>query len=405
MSTSTRHKIPDHVAPEHVFDFDIYEDPLIRRDLHNAYARLHHEAPPVFYTPANGGHWVITRHDDMDNVARDHEHFSPRESQIPRVANPPFMIPLSLDPPEHTLYRNILGPHFSPKAVGAMLSDMRTFAEEVVSSVARKGQCEFVRDVAAPFPVTVFMRLMGLPMSRFDEFRRLAERYFEVYESDDLIAAAQAIYVMLAELIEERSQNRNSANAEDLMSRLLDARINGDPVVRENVISMCFLLFLGGLDTVTNAMSFAIRYLAGDKALQSRLRSEPYAINKFMEEGLRLYGVVNATRLVVKDCDRFGVRFRRGEMVMNALPIAGWDDRKNSDPAKFDIDRSNRSLLTFSIGPHLCLGHVLARAEMRILYAEWMKQVGEFSIPEGYQPAYRAGLVMSLESLPLRWKP
>ena len=92
-------------------------------------------------------------------------------------------------------------------------------------------------------------------------------------------------------------------------------------------------------------------------------------------------------------------------MVMNALPIAGWDDRKNSDPAKFDIDRSNRTLLTFSIGPHLCLGHVLARAEMRILYAEWMKQVGEFSIPEGYQPAYRAGLVMSLESLPLRWKP
>src|SRR3546814_5619101 len=83
--------LPDHVPAELVHDFDIYNDDQIKRDLHAAYARLHREAPPVFYTPANGGHWLITRHDLMSEVVRDFETFSARESQIPRVENAPLL--------------------------------------------------------------------------------------------------------------------------------------------------------------------------------------------------------------------------------------------------------------------------------------------------------------------------
>jgi cytochrome P450 len=113
--------------------------------------------------------------------------------------------------------------------------------------------------------------------------------------------------------------------------------------------------------------------------------------------------VVNTPRIVIKDVEKFGVQFRAGDMLLNCLPMAGWDPAKNPDAAAFDIDRQNRSLLTFSTGPHLCIGHFLARAEMRAMYVEWMKQIPEFHLADGYQPAYRAGMVMGLDALPLRW--
>src|SRR3546814_6395585 len=100
----------------------------------------------------------------------------------------------------------------------------------------------------------------------------------------------------------------------------------------------------------------------------------------FVEEAIRLYGVVNTPRIVTRDCEKLGVKFRAGDMVLCLLPMAGWDALKNDSPEKFDIDREKRSYLTFSTGSHLCLGHFLARMELRILYAEWIKQIGELSL-------------------------
>jgi cytochrome P450 len=404
METTLTPTVPAHVPANLVYDFDIYNDEQIRKDLHASYARLHREAPPVFYTPANGGHWLITRHELMSEVVRDFETFSARESQIPRVENAPLLIPLNLDPPEHTWYRQAVAPFFGPRSVAAREEELREFAREVVASVANKGSCDFVRDVAAPFPVTVFMRMMGFPTERFHDFRTLADRFFNARDPQEIGVVSQAIIGELAALIGAK-QAAAAAGAEknDLLSQLVDAKINGEPIQMDKLVALCFLLFLGGLDTVTNALSFAIRYLAGDKALQARLRDDPEALMPFVEEAIRLYGVVNTPRIVTKDCERLGVKFRKNDMVLCLLPMAGWDDLKNESPEKFDIDRKTRSYLTFSTGPHLCLGHFLARLELRILYAEWIKQIGEFSLADGYQPSYRAGMVMSLDSLPLKW--
>lgn len=404
MQETTGNSVPAHVAADRVFAFDIYGDAQLRHDLHAAYARLHREAPPLFYTPANGGHWIVMSHDIMSEIVKDFEHFSARESQIPRIGNAPLLIPLNLDPPEHTQYRMILAPFFGPKSIAGMEAELKSFATEVVSRVAANGECDFVRDIAAPYPVTVFMRMMGLPLSRFDEFRDLADRFFKSTGPEAVGAISQHIIGVLAALLQERMQNRREGEAQDIIDHLVDAKINGEPVAFDKMISACFLLFLGGLDTVTNALSFGCRHLATQPEMQKRMRDDPSLIAAFVEESLRLFGVVNTPRIVVKDCEKFGVRFRVGDMLLNCLPMAGWDPNKNPDAAKFDIDRQNRSLLTFSTGPHLCIGHFLARAEMRTMFAEWMKQTTEFSLADNYQPAYRAGMVMGLESLPLRWK-
>lgn len=395
--------IPDHIAADRVFRFDIYQDPQLKTDLHAAYARLHREAPPLFWTPENGGHWMATSQDVIAEIVKDFEHFSARESQIPRVPNAPLLIPLNLDPPEHTQYRMILAPFFGPKSVANLDAELKSFAQEVVSRVARQGSCDFVRDVAAPYPVTVFMRMMGLPLERFDEFRDYAERFFKAVSPEDIGAISQQIIGTLAALLQARMQNPNTGEARDIIDHLLAAKIGGEPVPFDKMISACFLLFLGGLDTVTNALSFGIRRLAQMPELQKRMREDLGLVAPFVEESLRLYGVVNTPRIVIKECERFGVKFKVGDMLLNCLPMAGWEPGKNADAERFDIDRPGRNLITFSTGPHLCIGHFLARAEMRTLITEWMRQVGEFRLAEGYVPTYRAGMVMSIDAVALRW--
>jgi cytochrome P450 len=406
MQPERSNNIPEHVAPERVFYFDMYEDAAIRSDLHAQYARLHREAPAgIFYTPANGGHWMVTGHDLISEVVKDFEHFSSRESQIPRIENPPLMLPLNLDPPEHTLYRGALAPYFGPKSIVAMEEEIRRFAKEIVAGVAQRGECDFIRDVAAPFPVTVFMKMMGMPVERFETFRQCAENFFRAVGMEQIGAASQAIVQEIAALIAARPGGQKVTGQNDLISVLMDAKIGGEPIAQDKLIALLFLLFLGGLDTVTNAMTFTTRYVATDPGLQRRLREDAAALSPFVEESIRLYGVVNTPRLVMKDCERFGVKFKAGEMVLCTLPIVGWDDSKNDDPSKFDIDRKTRTHLTFSTGPHLCVGQFLARMELKALYKEWIEQIGEYSLADGYKAQYRAGMVMSLETLPLKWAP
>ncbi|MET0988295.1 MAG: cytochrome P450 [Steroidobacteraceae bacterium] len=401
MSAAMNQRVPDHVHPNHVFDFDMYGDPSILDDLHVAYARVCASAPPVFYTPANGGHWIITRHDDIVSVVTDPEHFSAREMNIPRVPNPPLLIPLNLDPPDNIPYRRILMPFFSPKAIGEMSKQIEKHAKATIAAVAKDGTCNFVDDVSARFPVTVFMEFMGFPLDRFDDFRLLAEAFFRAVGDEAVHRAAEKIAVEMVAVIQLRMREPK----DDLLSKLVAADIDGRKLSMDELVPICMLLFFGGLDTVTNASSFGARFLAENPQLQERLINEPALIEPFVEETIRMFGVVNTPRIVRKDCERFGVKFRAGDMVLCNLPLAGWDKSKNAHPEIFDIDRKNRSYLIFSTGPHLCLGHFLARVEMRMLFTEWMQQIGRFRLAKGYKPPYRAGMVMALDALQLEWTP
>jgi len=391
--------IPSHVAADRVYAFDLYDDPKLRTELHDGFATIVAEAPEVFWTPLNGGHWVVTRMEIAEEVLKDHAFFSATEMEIPRIENPIKLLPLNLDPPASIPYRHVLMPYFSPKAVAAREPAMRAWARRFVEQVAARGECDFLDAVASRFPVTVFMEMMGIPFDRFDRFRDMADRFFKELPEAERQALAGAIIGDMSELIEARRAERR----DDLISVLLDAQVEGRPLSTEEIQSITFLLFLAGLDTVVNVLTFTWRALAADPALQARLAADPAAIPGFVEEGLRLFGVVNVPRMVAQDCERFGVRFKAGDMVLCLNPQFGRDERENADAKALDVDRAHRRLLTFSIGPHLCLGHNLARMEMRILAEEWVKQIPSFHVAEGFTPAFRAGMVMSLKSLPLRW--
>ncbi|HEX7759758.1 MAG TPA: cytochrome P450 [Caulobacteraceae bacterium] len=395
----TEARIPSHVPADRVYAFDIYDDPRLRGDLHGGFAGIIAEAPEVFWTPLNGGHWVVTRMDTAEEVLKDFACFSATEMEIPRIENPIMLIPLTMDPPASLSYRQVLMPYFSPKAVAAREPSLRAWARHFIEQVAASGRCDFLDEVASRFPVTIFMEMMGIPFERFDKFREMADRFFKDIPEAERMALAGAIVGDMTELIEARRDERR----DDLISVLLDANIAGRPLTTEELQSITFLLFLAGLDTVVNVMTFTWRALAADPVLQARLAADPAAIPGFVEEGLRLFGVVNVPRMAAQDCDRFGVRFKTGDMVLCLNSQLGRDERENADALKLDVDRSHRRLLTFSVGPHLCLGHNLARAEMKVLTEEWVKQIPSFRAAPGFAPSFRAGMVMSLKALPLEW--
>lgn len=391
--------VPSHVRPEQVFEFDIYADPRIGDDVQGTYAEALKGAPDIFWTPLNGGHWIVQRHDLIAEVVKNPAVFSAREMQIPRVENPPYFIPLSVDPPENVPYRHVLMPKFSPRSVAEMEPKMRALAAEIVDSVATNGSCDFVQDVAARFPVSVFMDVMGLPLEKLHEFRAIADTYFKARTDEQIQQSSAQIFGIFGELIEYR----RAKPQDDLLTHFLTVDFEGRKLSQDEILAMCFVLFLGGMDTVTNVTSFSFQYLSGQPELQARLASDLSLIGRFAEEGLRMFGVIGTPRLVVQDFDAHGVSFRKGEMVLNALWQSGRDASKLDRPDEFDIDRDAMPHLNFSTGPHLCLGHALARAEMRILAEEWLKRVPSFKATAGTRHGFRIGTVIALESLPLEW--
>lgn len=393
--------IPAHVRPDQVYSFDIYQDARLLEDLHSGYHAMAQEAPEIFYTPLNGGHWLVTRFDLIEQVVKDHANFSNRELEIPKTESPFIAIPINMDPPEHTPYRKMLMRHFTPRMVSALQEKMEYWAERLIDKVYARGECDFAVELGAVFPVTVFMELAGLPLDRYVEFREMVTEFFDHSTVERRIELQRQIFheletVFIARLAEPR---------DDLFSRLAVEEVDGRPLTKDELLSIGFLLFVAGLDTVANAMTFAYNYLARHPDVQDRLRSDPDSVPDFVDEAMRRFPVTNGVRQVRQDMELGGAQLRAGDMIVAPLTLAGMDASRNPDPEKFDIDRERRQHISFSTGPHLCLGHFLARAEMRIFTARFLARIPRFKLRDGFKPRFRAGIVMALENLPIEWEP
>lgn len=401
MSPDVLSRIPDHVSMDQVIDYDYLDDPRITEDVQLGMHSLHDDAPDIFFSPRNGGFWVVTRYDLMEKVLRDSEHFSNRMVEVPKSQTPYVMIPLNLDPPDHLPFRMAVMRHFDQKKIRSLEPFLREWANRLIDRVIDRGTCEFAEEVAAAFPVSVFMELMGMPLERFEEFRGIVHEFFNFETAERRIEVQGLIVSTMAELFEEKRRNPQ----DDLMSKLLEEEVRGRKLTTDEINSIGFLLFLAGLDTVANTLSFTFRYLARDPDLQDRLRADSSIVPAFVEESLRRFSIVNQPREVKKDYDFHGAKFRAGDMVVCPLALAGMDERRNPEPETVDVDRRNRAHLAFSTGPHICIGNFLARTEMRILTEEWLKRIPRFRLDPDEQVRWRSGGVMALENLHFRWDP
>lgn len=393
--------VPSNVPPDRCFDFDLFNiDGLeggCSEDVHVAWKRVQDTHPAVFWTPRYGGHWVLTRYPEIARMQSEHENFSNREFLIPRGVVP-LQIPEQLDPPEHTAFRKLLMPAFLPKALTRVSDKARQVAIELIEKLEPHGECEFVHDFAGAMPIIAFLTMLNLPETDCAYLRGLA-----VYMSKPNHERSAGAWEEISAYVRNWIELRRREPADDLISSLIHARIEGRALTDEEVFSMCLLVLGGGLDTVVSMTSFIACHLAQHPELRRELIEHPERIDVAVEECARRFGTSNLARIMRRDTELDGLTLREGDMVVGIFPLAGLDENVNPDPMTLDFTREQPKHLAFGTGPHTCIGAVLARREIRIFLQEWLPRIPDFRIKPGTRPHVTTGVVNSMSELHLEW--
>jgi cytochrome P450 len=394
-------EVPAHIPESLVFDFDFYATPAEFSDPQwGVSQRLHGEAPPIFYTPRNGGHWVVTRRADCLEMLRDYEHF-PSDPQFnkDRRNNPMRFLVKDYDPPEHTQMRALINPVFSVEAVREREALIREVASALVADLAPAGHADFVSAIAERYPVEIFLRMVRAPLELREEMLELAHTFFRSQDPEEARAAMSGLGEILTGLIEAARANPD----DDLLSRMVLGEVDGRPLTDSEILGGAVFVFLAGLDTVTAMLSFVIKHLAMNPEMYQRLRQEPGIIPGATEELIRVSGVAQPERGVKGDFDYHGVPFREGDRIIFLIQIGGMDPEVVDDPHTVDFDRSRKAHLAFSSGQHMCSGAGLTRSEIQVFLEEWTSRVASMEITPGSEIKVRGGRVWMPEELPLTW--
>jgi cytochrome P450 len=319
----------------------------------------------------------------------------------PEDPDPPDLwIPEMLDPPLHTKWRQKLGPFFARGAVERLRPRVREVIGEILDEIGDRGQCDYVADVALRFPNTVFMEIMGLPVSDAAQF----QAWETLILHGGAAGPGQAVQAMMDVMgyFSELIGQRRKAPREDMLSMSLTWTIDGEPVSDSDRLAFCLLMFMAGLDTVAMQLSYSMYHLATHQDDRRRLVAEPGGWEPAIEEFLRYYAFVAPGRKVMRDTEVGGCPVKAGQMMW--LPLAS----ANRDPAEFPdadqviIDRQPNRHLAFGAGPHRCLGSHLARQELLIGLAEWHRRIPDYRLDPGI-PVREHGGQVGLDNLPLVW--
>jgi len=397
---------PDHVPPELMTDFSLNEHAGINEDPYGTLAQVASSYPRLFYTTRNNqgkqpGSWILTRAEDLRYVLRHPQLFSSQDNSgfAYLVGESWGLVPLDMDAPRHTAMRAWLVPIFAPTQVERMERAIRQTCVELIEKFRSKGETEFMESFGRPFPVTVVLTLMGLPLEALPRFLQWEH---ELLHSPEFAVKARAARQIKDYLLEAIADRRRSPR-DDLFTKAVQHRIKGEPLSDDEVLGFCYLMFVGGLDTVAASLGFHYKHLAEHPELQERLRRDPALIPQAVDELLRRYALVTGNRRVVQDTEVAGVKLKAGDWISVTTPFASIDAREYPDPLTVDLDRANKSHMTFVTGPHVCLGMHLARRELIIALEEWTRRLPVFRIKPGTQPRVHAGGVFGVDDMRLAW--
>jgi cytochrome P450 len=371
---------------------------------------------PITQEPHHGI-YLATRYKDIQEIEKRHQDFSaapaalgpfvkgqvperPSESECPfgkadldkeldawRVETKVNLIPvLTLDPPIHTEYRNLINRLFTPERKEHVTPRLRELAQELIGSFIEDGEVEWVAGYSGPYTYFVMNEVMDFPRADEDLIRR---RFLERHKTDS-VSARQAVIDgtrnaqqenqlgMSDERFLEYLTQRRANPRDDVLSEIATARLaNGTLPELHELVGISSVMYGAGQVTTTDLIGNAMLFLARDQELQARLADHPEEIERFVEEMLRIESPVQGLfRYARRDTEVNGTPIPAGAIIWMIYGAGNRDPEQFEDPDEFDPLRENAyQNISFGAGRHFCPGQPLAKLEAKITFEEVLKRL------------------------------
>ncbi|OCB11749.1 cytochrome P450 [Mycobacterium intracellulare] len=318
------------------------------------------------------------------------------------------LIPLQIDPPEHGKFRKILDPLFAPKRMQALEASIAALVNQLIDGFSGREEIDFVKEFSVPFPTQVFLTMLGLPLDQLPTLLTMKDGIIRPHElvgkplghpdTDAYQAAtAQSIYTYFTATIEQRKRKRR----EDMLSWFLEAEIDGDRLTSDEILDICFLFLIAGLDTVSASLDCFFSYLAQHPDARKVIAGDRESIPFIVEELLRWETPVMAVaREAKRDTKLGGCPIHAGEQVLVMLGSANTDEKTITEPESVRFDRKVNRHFGFGGGIHRCLGSHLARVELRTALRVWHERIAEYHIKPGVELDFTPG-VRAAQTFPM----
>ena len=418
----TAHDYPASVDDIHLSDWEFWRRPPAEREA--AFALLRTYKPVAFYEEGETsfnipgpGYWAVTRHADVVHASLHPEIFSSEggitTNDLPPGSGDVFGSMIVLDDPRHKRLRGLVSQAFSPHQLRKVNEHVESTARRVVNGVIERGACDFVTDVAAPFPIRIICDMMGIPESQhqfvFDKTnvilggadpeygpQELVERFFSG------VAAARELF----QLMDDLRRQRLAQPTDDLTSALVHAEVEGDRLTVDELGSFFVLLTAAGNETTRNAISHGVRLLCEHPDQRALWTSDFDAYAKTAIEEIVRYAspVVYMRRTTTRATELGGQPLAEGVKVILYYASANRDPAVFDAPDTFDIARQKNEHVGFGVGPHFCLGANLARREMTVMFRELFRRMPELQIT-GEPERLLTNFLNAIKHLPCEFTP
>ena len=391
------------VAPEKVFGIDSLMQPEFSKCPHPYFEHMRAVNPVLRVgEPDAAGVVFLGKYEDIDHVLHTPELFSSEFHKNGPSADRP-LIPINLDPPHHRKWRQLLDPMFNKREMLKLEEDIARRVNVLIDGFIERGECDYAEEYAVPLPCTVFLCLMGLPLEDLDVFIDLKERLLRgggggfMVQDEVQMKANEELTERFEKLIEDRKRDPQ----DDVLTKIINSEIDGRPITHAELLGTCHLLFIAGLDTVTDSLTCFYAFLAENPEHRQRIVDDPLVVNRAIEEMLRFESPVPfVPRVATQDMELRGCPVVKGDQVVVLLGSANNDDEAHDRPDVVDFDRESVRHYAFGGGIHRCLGSHLARLELKVSLQEWHKRIPEYHIKDGVELEW-APLLRQVHHLPL----